>query len=345
MTSLVSEEPEIPNHLMCPITHCLMKYPVTASDGQTYEKEAIEKWMKGNNLSPITREPITSINPNFTIKSLCEDFKKNKEFFVNEELKETSENLKKKKAEIKNSLGIFASKAAKELFEENNLSPEVLKNPSGTKGGFTLKDVKEILPINFYTMTINGNVYRTINTTTMTTTTITSNSIPDENGNINCTNCVGCYNCIGCTNCRNCDGCTGCTDCKYCDGCTGCANCNRCGNCTGCANCERCHGCTGCQDCDSCTDSTGCVDCERCTKCTDCRKCYNCTKCKDCRNLWDGISCESCKGGKNCTDCKNCDKCSSCKECKDCTNCFMCYRCVGVKRGDNLRNRINLKRE
>ena len=81
MTSLISEEPEIPTHLMCPITHCLMKYPVTASDGQTYEKEAISKWLKGNNLSPITREPITSINPNFTIKNLCEDFK-NKKIFV-----------------------------------------------------------------------------------------------------------------------------------------------------------------------------------------------------------------------------------------------------------------------
>ena len=50
------------------------------------------------------------------------------------------------KPEKENSLGIFASKAAKELFEENNLSPEVLKNPSGSKGGFTVKDVKEILP-------------------------------------------------------------------------------------------------------------------------------------------------------------------------------------------------------
>ena len=50
------------------------------------------------------------------------------------------------KPEKENSLGIFASKAAKELFEENNLSPEVLKNPSGTKGGYTTKDIKKLLP-------------------------------------------------------------------------------------------------------------------------------------------------------------------------------------------------------
>jgi len=49
------------------------------------------------------------------------------------------------KPEKKNSFGIFASKAAKELFEENNLSPEVLKDPSG-KNGFTIKDIKASLP-------------------------------------------------------------------------------------------------------------------------------------------------------------------------------------------------------
>ena len=48
MASLVSEEPEIPKHLQCPITLSLMRNPVTASDGQTYEKEAIEKWMEGH---------------------------------------------------------------------------------------------------------------------------------------------------------------------------------------------------------------------------------------------------------------------------------------------------------
>lgn len=170
------------------------------------------------------------------------------------------------------------------------------------------------------------------------TTTTTSNSIPDENGNINCTNCVGCKNCIGCTNCRNCDRCTGCTNCKYCTGCTGCANCNRCIDCTGCANCERCDSCTGCQNCEGCTDCISCQNCTHCTNCKNCTCCYSCTGCTDCRNFWDGINCENCNGGKDCTDCKNCFKCTSCKECKNCINCFMCYRCVAIVKGDNLRN-------
>ena len=50
------------------------------------------------------------------------------------------------KPEKKNSLGIFASKAAKELFEKSNLKKESLKSPSGTKGGFTTKDIKKLLP-------------------------------------------------------------------------------------------------------------------------------------------------------------------------------------------------------
>ena len=49
------------------------------------------------------------------------------------------------KEEKKNSLGIFASKAAKELFEKSGLSEDLLKNPS-SKNGFITKDVRKILP-------------------------------------------------------------------------------------------------------------------------------------------------------------------------------------------------------
>lgn len=45
----------------------------------------------------------------------------------------------------KNPLGIFASKAAKELFEKSGLSEDILENPS-SKNGFTTKDVRKILP-------------------------------------------------------------------------------------------------------------------------------------------------------------------------------------------------------
>ena len=245
MASLVSEEPEIPKHLQCPITLSLMRNPVTASDGQTYEKEAIEKWMKNNNnSSPFTRKPITSINPNFAIKNLCEQFMLSNETLLTKELMEMEEKIKNKKEKMK--------KLREKREEEQKLrklkEEEELKkmNPSSS---------------NTYTMTINGNVYRTINTTTTTTTTITSNSIPDENGNIDCTNCVGCKNCIGCVDCVNCHGCTGCTNCNGCIRCTGCVNCKYCGSCTGCTGCDHCQKCTGCVLCEKCED---CINCHSC---------------------------------------------------------------------------------
>ena len=253
MASLVSEEPEIPKHLQCPITLSLMRNPVTASDGQTYEKEAIEKWMEGHdNSSPFTREPITSINPNFAIKNLCEQFMLSNETLLTKELMEMEEKIKNKKEKIK--------KLREKREEEQKLRK--LKEEEDARRLEELKSMNP-LPINFCTMSINGNVYRTINTTTMTTTTITSNSVPDENGNIDCTNCVGCKNCIGCSNCRNCDGCTGCTNCRYCTGCTGCANCNY---------------CKGCQNCDK---LTSCTDCE---KCEDCINCHSCIQMKHVKN-------------------------------------------------------------
>ena len=236
MASLVSEEPEIPKHLQCPITLSLMRNPVTASDGQTYEKEAIEKWMKkNNNSSPFTRKPITSINPNFAIKNLCEQFIFSNETLLTKELMETEEKIKNKKEKLKK---------LRKLKEEEELKR---MNPSS-------------IP-NFVTLGIDGDVYRIINTTTTTTTTITSNSIPDENGNINCTNCVGCKNCIGCVDCVDCHGCTGCTNCNGCIRCTGCVNCKYCGSCTGCKKCDHCQKCTGCALCKKCED---CINCHSC---------------------------------------------------------------------------------
>tara|TARA_Y100000389_G_scaffold128458_1_gene125879 strand:- start:2046 stop:2681 length:636 start_codon:yes stop_codon:yes gene_type:complete len=46
----------------------------------------------------------------------------------------------------KNSLEIFASKPAKELFEKSGLSKDLLENPSGKNEKFTVKDVRKIIP-------------------------------------------------------------------------------------------------------------------------------------------------------------------------------------------------------
>lgn len=58
----------------CPITLQFFSDPVVAADGQTYEREAIEKWFARNTnpvLSPSTNEPLKSktLVPNYALKS------------------------------------------------------------------------------------------------------------------------------------------------------------------------------------------------------------------------------------------------------------------------------------
>uniref|UniRef100_A0A8B9FEV5 WD repeat, SAM and U-box domain-containing protein 1 n=1 Tax=Amazona collaria TaxID=241587 RepID=A0A8B9FEV5_9PSIT len=61
----------IPDEFLCPITRELMKDPVIAADGYSYEKEAIENWINSKRRSsPMTNLPLTSpmLTPNRTLK-------------------------------------------------------------------------------------------------------------------------------------------------------------------------------------------------------------------------------------------------------------------------------------
>lgn len=67
----------IPRQLVCPITLNLMKDPVVAADGNTYEREALEQWFcGGKTTSPLTGAKLSSRNyfPVYTLKSLCRQF-------------------------------------------------------------------------------------------------------------------------------------------------------------------------------------------------------------------------------------------------------------------------------
>jgi len=71
------EEEEIPIEFLCPIFLTLMQDPVVASDGLSYEREAIEQWFSlGHTTSPSTGEELESKNlvPNFTLRSLLQSF-------------------------------------------------------------------------------------------------------------------------------------------------------------------------------------------------------------------------------------------------------------------------------
>ncbi|CAF1637615.1 unnamed protein product [Adineta ricciae] len=66
-----------PPDLVCPITGQLFGDPVIATDGHTYEKSAIKRWLRSSATSPTTREPVFKdrLIPNFVVKRMCDEFR------------------------------------------------------------------------------------------------------------------------------------------------------------------------------------------------------------------------------------------------------------------------------
>ena len=68
---------EIPTEYKCPISLFIMKNPVIASDGNTYELSSLESLFKNNEsvASPLTREILNKnvLIPNKNIKKLIDD--------------------------------------------------------------------------------------------------------------------------------------------------------------------------------------------------------------------------------------------------------------------------------
>lgn len=55
----------------CPITKNIFYDPVIGSDGQTYERQAIEEWLKKNQTSPISRKPMDgSLHTSLLVKNM-----------------------------------------------------------------------------------------------------------------------------------------------------------------------------------------------------------------------------------------------------------------------------------
>jgi hypothetical protein len=73
----VSSDDETPGAFLCPITYDIMSNPVVCSDGHTYERLAIEKWLEKKQTSPMTGEELSSktLTPNFAMKSMIEMYK------------------------------------------------------------------------------------------------------------------------------------------------------------------------------------------------------------------------------------------------------------------------------
>ena len=71
------DEFEIPEYFICPISLQIMKDPVTATTGITYDRESIEHWLfEGHNtMCPVTKQPLSGdseLTPNHTLRRLIQ---------------------------------------------------------------------------------------------------------------------------------------------------------------------------------------------------------------------------------------------------------------------------------
>jgi len=68
---------EYPQEFICPITCEVMKDPVVAQDGFSYERTAIIEWLKKSNTSPLSRIALNIENliPNRSLKTLIEEWR------------------------------------------------------------------------------------------------------------------------------------------------------------------------------------------------------------------------------------------------------------------------------
>jgi Mg-chelatase subunit ChlD len=66
----------IPQAYLCPITLSVMIEPYSDNDGNSYEKDAIFKWISERGISPITRNPmmIGDLRPNRALKDAIDEF-------------------------------------------------------------------------------------------------------------------------------------------------------------------------------------------------------------------------------------------------------------------------------
>ena len=78
----------------CSITGEIMIDPVTTKNGQTYERSAIEEWLRTHNTDPNTGSTLHDKNtytPNYAIKSVCEQLRTSSNINSSSEKKEQPE--------------------------------------------------------------------------------------------------------------------------------------------------------------------------------------------------------------------------------------------------------------
>ena len=67
---------EIPKHLLCPISRCIMKQPAITPYGITYDYHSINEWLNQKQIDPATNQALTNkqLYPNRSIYHQIEEF-------------------------------------------------------------------------------------------------------------------------------------------------------------------------------------------------------------------------------------------------------------------------------
>ena len=67
----------VPAPFLCPITGEVMTDPVSTVDGHTYERTAIERWLRTHDTSPMTgaRLPHKDLTPAISLRQLIVEFR------------------------------------------------------------------------------------------------------------------------------------------------------------------------------------------------------------------------------------------------------------------------------
>lgn len=117
----------IESTLMCPITQEIMKNPVQGSDGQTYERDAIVRWLNQKQTSPLTNLPMSihDLKVNAAIKYLVDQYHAGNLSALSGQMPLPSQNnnLEDNKSENNNKLltnnyGILKDKGLLSIFDE-----------------------------------------------------------------------------------------------------------------------------------------------------------------------------------------------------------------------------------
>lgn len=72
MADLQEELVSVPDEFRCPITREIMEDPVICSDGHTYDRQAITRWLSSHGTSPKTNQRLANreVIPNHTLRAL-----------------------------------------------------------------------------------------------------------------------------------------------------------------------------------------------------------------------------------------------------------------------------------